>query len=43
MITRSSVVLVCNRTSTISYNNYIILQGYSEILVSFFIKTILKF
>ena len=29
----TSVVLVCDRTSTISFSN--VLQGYSEILVSF--------
>ena len=39
-----SVVLVCDRTCTISYSSYV-LQGYSEILVSFsfIIKAILKF
>ena len=41
----SSVVFVCGRTSTISYNNYV-RQGYSDILVfccCFFLKSILKY
>ena len=38
-----TVVLVCDKTSTISHNY--VRQGYSEILVSFsnFFKSILKF
>ena len=38
------VVLICDRTSTISYSMFFKAKGYSEILVSFnfFFRAILK-